>query len=89
MITGGINVNSDSCGAGDPDGDRRRGRDRKGQMSMTADGIDHGKSKLEDCLWATVERFEDGYVLCPILWSGGSCEECSESMERWWEREDK
>lgn len=51
-------------------------------MSDTADGIDHGSSRLEYCLEAVVERFEDGYVLCPILWSGGECEECYENFER-------
>lgn len=48
----------------------------------TADGIDHGKGRLEDCLDAVIERYEDGYVLCPILWSGGGCEECMEVFER-------
>lgn len=49
---------------------------------MTADGIDHGQSRLEDCLEAVIERYEDGYILCPLLWSGGSCEECYETFER-------
>lgn len=49
---------------------------------MTADGIDHGSSHLEDCLWAIIERFEDGYILCPLLSTGGSCEECMEAFER-------
>ena len=53
----------------------------------TADGIDHGCGRIEYCLEATIERFEDGYVLCPILWSGGSCEECMEVFERRQERE--
>ena len=48
---------------------------------MTADEIDHGDFQVEDCLEAVIERFEDGYVLCPILWSGGSCEECYEVFE--------
>ncbi len=48
----------------------------------TADGICHGNGRLEDCLDAVIERYEDGYVLCPILWSGGSCEECMEVFER-------
>lgn len=52
----------------------------------TADGIDHGLSRLEDCLDAVIERFEDGYVLCPILWSGGKCEECMEIFEKREER---
>ena len=48
----------------------------------TADGIDHGAGQLEDCIECVIERYEDGYVLCPILWSGGSCEECMEILER-------
>lgn len=48
----------------------------------TADGIDHGKGRLEDCLEAVIERHEDGYVLCPILVMGGSCEECYGNFER-------
>lgn len=51
-------------------------------MSTTADGIDHGDSVLTDCFWAVVEKFEDGYMLCPILWSGGKCEECLEAFEK-------
>lgn len=49
---------------------------------MTADGIDHGAYRLEDCLEAVVERYEDGYVNCPIIWSGGGCEECFEVLGR-------
>lgn len=48
----------------------------------TADNIDHGDGRLEDCFEAVVTRFTDGYVLCPILWSGGTCEECMEIFER-------
>ena len=48
----------------------------------TADGIDHGKFILQDCFEAVIEKYEDGYILCPILWSGGSCEECLETFER-------
>ena len=51
-------------------------------MNNTADGINHGKSILIDCFWAVVEKFEDGYMLCPILWSGGKCDECLEAFER-------
>jgi hypothetical protein len=54
----------------------------------TADGIDHGDSALEDCLEAIIERYEDGYVLCPIIWSGGSCEDCMEILERRMDRYD-
>ena len=53
---------------------------------MTDDGIDHGTHRIEDCLDATIERYEDGFVLCPILWSGGKCEECMEIWERRQER---
>lgn len=52
----------------------------------TADGIDHGDSTLEDCLEAIIERYADGYVLCPMLWSGGKCEECMEILEKRTER---
>lgn len=54
---------------------------------MTADRIDHGTCRIEDCLEAVIERYEDGYVLCPILWSGGKCEECMEIWERRQERD--
>lgn len=54
----------------------------------TADDIDHGFGRLEDCLEAMIERYEDGYVLCPILWSGGGCEECYEAFERREDRDD-
>lgn len=49
---------------------------------MTADGIDHGSCTRTICLEAQIEKYEDGYVLCPILWCGGSCEECYEIFER-------
>lgn len=52
------------------------------QRTTTADGIDHGKSILADCFEAVIEKFEDGYILCPILWSGGSCEECMAIFEK-------
>lgn len=48
----------------------------------TADGIDHGSFILQDCFEAVIEKYEDGYILCPILWSGGSCEKCLETFER-------
>lgn len=51
-------------------------------MVRTDDGIDHGSWRLEDCLEAVIERFEDGFILCPIIWSGGGCEECYEIFER-------
>ena len=53
---------------------------------MTADGIDHGDRTLQDCFEAVIEKYEDGYILCPILWSGGACEECMEVFERRQER---
>lgn len=49
---------------------------------MTTDGIDHGAHRIEECIEAMIERYEGGYVLCPILWSGGKCEECMEILER-------
>lgn len=48
----------------------------------TDDNIDHGHARLEDCLCANILRFTDGFVLCPIIWSGGSCKECMEQFER-------
>ena len=55
-------------------------------MRCTADGINHGNSHLEECFEAVIERFEDGYVSCPILWSDGSCGECMEIWEKRIER---
>lgn len=49
---------------------------------LTDDNIDHGQAQLEDCLEANILRFEAGFVLCPILWSGGDCNECMEQFER-------
>lgn len=54
----------------------------------TADGINHGLGRVEYCLNAVIERYEDGYVLCPILWCGGKCEECMDVWERRQERND-
>lgn len=51
-------------------------------MKRTDDEIDHGAYRIEDCIEAVIERYDDGFVLCPILWSGGSCEECMEQFER-------
>lgn len=48
----------------------------------TADGINHGLGRVEYCLEAIIERYEDGFVLCPILWCGGKCEECMDVWER-------
>ena len=42
----------------------------------------HGNFHLQDCLWAVVEKYEDGYILCPMLESGGSCHECYEIFEK-------
>ena len=50
----------------------------------TADGIDHGKGRIEFCLNAMIERYEDGYVLCPILWTGGSCHPYSQNLNARW-----
>ena len=52
----------------------------------TEDGIDHGDGILEDCLEAVVIRFQDGFLLCPMLWAGGKCEECYDVFERRSER---
>lgn len=48
----------------------------------TDDNIDHGTAQLEDCLEANILRFKDGFVLCPIIWSGGECSKCYEAFER-------
>ena len=47
----------------------------------TADGIDHGDHILTDCFEAVVEKYEDGYMLCPIIWSGGKCDTCMSIWE--------
>ena len=46
----------------------------------TADGIDHGPGRLADCLWAMTTEWEDGHISCPLLDTGGSCEECYEAF---------
>lgn len=43
---------------------------------ITEDGTNHGVYTVEDCIEAVVMRCEDGYVHCPMIWSGGTCEEC-------------
>jgi len=48
----------------------------------TADGIDHGEGQLQDCFEAVITKYEDGYILCPILWSGGQCSDCMAIFER-------
>ena len=55
----------------------------------TADGIDHGEHRIDECIWAMIERYKDGYIFCPILWSGGRCEECMEVLERRMERDER
>ncbi len=57
-------------------------------MTRLNDNIDHGDFHLEDCLDATIEKYDDGHVYCPITWSGGTCEECMEIFERRIERDD-
>lgn len=51
-------------------------------MTRLDDNIDHGDFHLEDCLDATIEKYTDGTIYCPITWSGGTCEECMEIFER-------
>ena len=51
-------------------------------MSRTADGIDHGDYTIAECFEAIIEKYEDGYILCPLLATGGKCEECMEVFER-------
>ena len=46
--------------------------------------------RLEDCIWAVIERHEDGTIICPIVETGGSCEECYQLLEEhpeYWEGE--
>lgn len=57
-------------------------------MTRLDDNIDHGDFHLEDCLDATIEKYADGHVYCPITWSGGTCEECMEIFGRRMERYD-
>lgn len=57
-------------------------------MTRLDDNIDHGDFHLEDCLDATIEKYTDGTIYCPITWSGGTCEECMEIFERRMERDD-
>lgn len=57
-------------------------------MTRLDDNVDHGDFHLEDCMDATIERYADGHVYCPITWSGGTCEECMEIFERRMERDD-
>ena len=57
-------------------------------MTRLDDNIDHGDYHLEDCLDCTIAKYEDGYIYCPITWSGGTCEQCMEIFERRMERDD-
>lgn len=57
-------------------------------MTRLDDNIDHGDFHLEDCFDATIEKYTDGTIYCPITWSGGTCEECMEIFERRMERDD-
>ena len=59
-----------------------------GYKIETADGIDHGEAETTCCLEAWIDKFEDGYVLCPILESGGSCENCMEIFNERIERKE-
>ena len=57
--------------------------------SRTADGIDHGDSILTGCFEAVVEKFEDGFMLCPLNWQGVSCAECVATFEERMKRGDE
>ena len=57
-------------------------------MTRLDDNIDHGDFYLEDCIEATIEKYADGTIYCPITWSGGNCEECMDVFERRMERYD-
>lgn len=54
----------------------------------TDDGIDHGRRHLEECLEAVIYKHEDGFIWCPITWSGGSCEKCMDILEKRLEKEE-
>ena len=44
---------------------------------ITADGINHGRYRIEDCVWCMTMVCEDGYRYCVLLWSGTwTCEDC-------------
>ncbi len=55
----------------------------------TADGIDHGKKHVEECLNALIEKYTDGYIHCVLNWSGVTCDECMEQFEKRLEREEE
>ena len=42
----------------------------------------HGAFTVQDCLEAVIEKYADGFILSPLLETGGSCEECYENFER-------
>ena len=48
----------------------------------TDDGVDHGGYIVTYCLEAVIEKYDDGYILCPILATGGECAYCYEVFER-------
>jgi hypothetical protein len=39
-------------------------------------------TEITYCLEAVIEKHDDGTILCPLLETGGSCEECMEILER-------
>ena len=43
--------------------------------------------ELRDCLWAVIEIKDDGSIICPLLETGGNCEECYAIFEKLLERE--
>lgn len=43
--------------------------------------------ELRDCLWAVIEIKDDGSMICPLLETGGSCEECYDIFEKLLEKE--
>lgn len=52
------------------------------------DGVNHGKYRLEDCIWCVIYRCEDGYISCALLGSGTwTCEDCMKILEEREERE--
>ncbi|MDO5131426.1 MAG: hypothetical protein Q4D81_00405 [Eubacteriales bacterium] len=57
---------------------------------ITEDGVDHGEHNVEECVNALVERCEDGYLHCVLLWSGTwTCEDCMELLEKRMDREER
>lgn len=50
---------------------------------ITEDDVNHGKYRIEDCIWAITLVCEDGYRHCVLLWSGTwTCNDCMEILRK-------